>query len=227
MTSASGPKRADAEFLEEKLAEIPRYYSPVLHFMSTSSIGIGGIALAAVMVESFGWGEFTVVIAMVVIANLVEWIAHKEMLHKKRRYWEVLYEQHTVMHHRMYREDSMAVGGRKEWAFTLMPAKGVLGVAILGIPIALTMSMLFGPDVGWVALATIAGYVSAYEVLHLSYHLTWKSRTMRFLVGALSRHHARHHHPPLMRNYNMNVTIPLWDWILGTMAPKPEKEDVR
>lgn len=227
MTSVSTPKRADAAFLEEKLAEIPRRYSPVLHFASTSSIGLGGIALAYMMVESFGLAELGTVIAMVVVANLVEWIAHKEMLHKRRRYWEVLYEQHTVMHHRMYREDSMAVGSRKEWAFTLMPAKGVFGIAVLGIPIALVMSLAFGPDIGWVAMATIAGYVSAYEILHLSYHLPWRNPVMRFLVGALSRHHARHHHPPLMQKYNMNVTIPLWDWILGTMAPKAEARDAR
>ena len=224
MTSETPAPRADRAFLEKSLAEIPKRYSPVAHVVSTSSIGLCGLALAILMVDSFGGTELATVLVMVTVANLVEWIAHKEMLHKRRRYWEVLYDQHTPMHHRMYREASMAVGSRQEWRFVLMPARGVLGIAILGIPIALAAYLLFGADIGWTVIATIAIYVSSYEVLHLAYHMPdgnplWGNR----LVRALSRHHARHHDPKLMQKYNFNVTLPLWDWILGSFAPKREE----
>lgn len=228
MTSENPAPRADEAFLKKSLEAIPKRYSPVAHFVSTSSIGLGGLALAFAMVDSFGVAELTTVLVMVVVANLVEWIAHKEMLHKRRRYWEVLYDQHTPMHHRMYREASMAVGSRQEWRFVLMPAKGVFGIAVLGIPIALAAYRLFGADIGWTVIATVAMYVSAYEVLHLAYHMPdgnplWGNR----LVRALSRHHARHHDPKLMQKYNFNVTLPLWDWILRSRAPKRTEEEAR
>jgi sterol desaturase/sphingolipid hydroxylase (fatty acid hydroxylase superfamily) len=60
-----------------------------------------------------------------------------------------------------------------------------------------------------------------YEVSHLSYHLPPESFVgRRRLVRWLREHHARHHDPRLMQKWNFNVTIPFWDWIRGTIAPK-------
>ena len=36
------------------------------------------------------------------------------------------------------------------------------------------------------------------------------------IFKALKRHHAIHHDPRLMRRFNFNVNLPLWDWVRGT-----------
>jgi sterol desaturase/sphingolipid hydroxylase (fatty acid hydroxylase superfamily) len=41
-------------------------------------------------------------------------------------------------------------------------------------------------------------------------------------VRILRRHHAIHHDPRLMQRYNFNVTVPLWDWVRGTIVTDPK-----
>ena len=63
-------------------------------------------------------------------------------------------------------------------------------------------------------------YVIAYEVTHLLYHLPEALVGDSRLVRVLKEHHARHHDPRLMQKWNFNVTVPLADWVLKTIAPK-------
>jgi len=66
-------------------------------------------------------------------------------------------------------------------------------------------------------------YVISYEWMHLSYHLPRNSFVgRRWIVRLLRRHHATHHHPPLMQAWNFNVTIPLWDLVRRTIYKGPE-----
>ena len=225
MESENQTVRPGAAALEKHLSLVPRNYAPFAHLAAAPLIGIVVLVAAIVNVESFGWTGFAVVISTLVFANLVEWVAHRWLLHRRRRFWEVLYDRHVPMHHMIYRYGSMAVTGRKEWFFVLMPARGVLGIVILAVPLAVSFRTLIGPDVGWIFLATAGLYAMAYELMHLSYHLPRNHPLQRLaLVRKLSRHHERHHDVELMQKRNFNVTLPLWDWILGTMAPKrPER----
>ena len=61
-------------------------------------------------------------------------------------------------------------------------------------------------------------YVVSYEWLHLSFHLPATHFIARLgVVKKLKRHHATHHDPRLMQKWNFNVTVPLWDWVRGTI----------
>ena len=80
---------------------------------------------------------------------------------------------------------------------------------------------MLGGARGWVR----PSYASMYEVTHLSYHLQSDIWVMRIpilghVLRALSRHHARHHDVRLMQKWNFNVTVPLWDFFLGTHYPR-------
>jgi sterol desaturase/sphingolipid hydroxylase (fatty acid hydroxylase superfamily) len=64
--------------------------------------------------------------------------------------------------------------------------------------------------------------VLVYEWLHLAYHLPDESFIgRRLLIRRLRQHHARHHNPKLMQRWNMNVTLPLFDWVFGTIHRQP------
>ncbi len=208
-------------FFDEQFALIPKSYSPIAHLSASAGVGILAITVAFAKIASFRLPLLGIAITFMVLANLVEWLSHKYFLHRRQRFLEPLYDQHVPRHHRFYTEHDMAVGSRREWRFVLMPARGVLAIAILVIPLAVAVGHLFGADYGWVTIMTIGSYTSFYEVTHLIYHLPKDHRILRLpVIGRalrwLSHHHARHHDPRLMRKWNFNVTVPLWDFILGT-----------
>lgn len=223
--------RPGGDYLAEQLALVPARYSPIAHLCATVGIGVLAVTVAALAIESFRWPLVGIAAAFFVLANLVEWVAHRELLHRRRRFFVPLYEQHVPRHHVFYVEGRMAVKSRREWRFVLMPARGVLAIAVLAIPLALLVAALFGRDAGWIAVMTVGSYASLYEAMHLCYHLpdthpVRRIRMTRHVIRWLSRHHARHHDPRLMRSWNFNVTVPLWDFILGTnhKRPKPRTE---
>lgn len=209
------------EYRAEQTAKIPGWYSPWVHLAGTTGIGVGAIALAALRIKSLGLVELATVPAVWAVANLFEWHAHRNMLHRRRFPWQELYDRHTPVHHRIYRYGDMEVRSMRELRFVLIPAIGVLGIVVLGAPVAALVGSLLGPNVGWLFLAGEATYVVAYELTHLAYHLPKSHPVQRIgLVRWLSEHHGRHHDPRLMQRWNFNVTVPLADWLFGTIAPE-------
>ncbi len=67
------------------------------------------------------------------------------------------------------------------------------------------------------AVGGIAGYLF-YEVMHFSYHLPGGSFVERVPVWKQLRQlHNLHHRPELMGQKNFNITLPIFDVLLGTL----------
>lgn len=86
-------------------------------------------------------------------------------------------------------------------------------------PVQLTsMALLVGgvlrlalPDLWTMAMAgTLSGYL-AYEAMH---HLAHHGAPRRGLVGAIARHHRRHHYEA--PDACWGISSPLWDWVFRT-----------
>ena len=199
---------------------IPRWYSPWAHLASTTGIGVAVLALALYELHGVRPIELLVIPAVFLVANGFEWRVHKDVLHRRLRPVELIYQRHTPEHHAVYMTNDMAMRSPREFRLVLMPAMGILGIVVAATPLAFGLRLLLGANCGWLFLVTSALYMVLYEVSHLSYHLpetTWIGR--RPLVKWLREHHARHHDPRLMQKWNFNVTIPLFDWLHGTIAP--------
>jgi sterol desaturase/sphingolipid hydroxylase (fatty acid hydroxylase superfamily) len=124
------------------------------------------------------------------------------------------------MHHVIYIENDMALRSTQEFRLVLMPAMGILGIVVATAPFALAVGQLWSPSAGWLFLVSSSAYMVGYEVLHLCYHAPKESFIGRLgLIAKLRAHHAKHHDPRFMQRYNFNVNIPLFDWLMGTMAP--------
>lgn len=211
----------DADLRSREVAKQPWWYSPWVHLFAT--VGIGAVALVVAMaaIRDLRAVELWVVPVMLVVANATEWRAHRSLLHRRRRPLQTLYDQHTPMHHAIFRYDDMAIRSAREMGLVLIPSIGVASIVAATAPFAFLAASLFGPNAGWLVLATAASYVVLYELSHLAYHLPPESFIgRRRLVAILREHHARHHDPRLMSRYNFNVTVPLFDWIHGTIAPR-------
>jgi hypothetical protein len=209
---------------KQALAEIPWWYSAYGHLAATTGIG-----LAVLVASIYGltktaavrWTDVLVVPLVVLLANFFEWRVHKHVLH--RRFWpfEVIYDKHTPMHHMIYVEEDMALRTKEEFRLVLIPAAGVLGIVLAAAPIAIVIARFWSGAAGWLFLLTASLFMVSYEVLHLCYHAPADSFIGRLrIIQVLRAHHAKHHDPRYMQRYNFNVTVPLFDWLMGTMAPK-------
>jgi len=198
--------------------DIPRWYSPWVHLAFPSTIGIGAIVLGICFLRDLHAWQLLTVPLVFVLSNAVEWRGHKFALHRRTRVAAPLYDRHTPIHHRIFVAEDMAIRSPREFRIVLIPAYGILMILAMQLPLVTSLILLGQRNPALLACATSMGYVVSYEWLHLSYHLPPDSFIGRLrLVRILRRHHATHHSPRLMQRWNMNVTIPLWDWVRGTI----------
>jgi hypothetical protein len=206
---------------ERALREVPWWYSPYAHLAATTGIGLSVLVVSILMLHHVRWSDLLVIPVVIGFSNYFEWRAHKDVLHRRRWPLEVIYDKHTPMHHMIYVEGDMALRSVKEFRLVLIPAAGVLGIVLAAAPAAVVIGRFWSPAAGWLFLLSASLFMVSYEVLHLCYHAPKDSVVGRLgLIALLRAHHARHHDPRLMQRYNFNVTVPLFDWIMGTMAPK-------
>jgi hypothetical protein len=197
---------------------IPGWYSPWAHLAVPSIVGLGLIGVAMALLEDLRAWELLTVPVNYLISNATEWRAHRDMLHKRTWFAPVLYERHTPIHHRIFITEDMAIRDLKEFRLVLIPAYGVLLVFLGVLPFALALWALGLENPALLFVATSIFYVLSYEWLHLAYHAPATSVIGRLpLIARLRRHHATHHAPELMQKWNFNVTVPLWDWVRGTI----------
>ena len=203
------------------VSSIPWWYSPWGHLAATTGIGIATFVVSAYMLHAVKWTDALVVPFVCLLANFFEWRVHKHVLHRRRWPFEIIYDRHTPMHHMMYVEEDMALRSSKEFRLVLMPALGVLGIVLTTAPFAIAIARFWSSNAGWLFLVTASLFMVSYELLHLAYHAPKDSFVgRRRIIGVLRAHHARHHDPRLMQKWNFNVTVPVFDWIMGTIAPK-------
>ena len=204
----------------EATAEIPWWYAPWGHLAATTGIGLAVLIVSTVQLVRLGSTHATdwlAVPGVLLLANYFEWRVHKHVLHRRRWPFRVIYDKHTPMHHMVYAEEDMALRSTKEFRLVLIPAAGVLGIVLAAFPIGVAISKLWSVPAGWLFLVTASLYMVTYEVLHLCYHAPRDSFIGRLRILRVMRaHHAKHHDPRVMQKWNFNVTVPLFDWIMGT-----------
>lgn len=222
----AGSSDAERERLRAELVgAIPRWYLPWLHLGVPSSFGLGIIASCIWLLGPLHAWHLATIPVTYLLANIGEWRAHKYWLHKRSKLAPVLYDRHTPEHHMVYVTHDMAMKSRQEFRLVLIPAYGIM-LIFLGMLVPAAALWWAGlRNVALLFIATDMGYVLSYEWLHLSYHLPPNSFVGRLSpIKRLRRHHAIHHDPRLMQKWNFNVTVPLWDWVKGTIAHDPEAE---
>ena len=200
--------------------EAPRWYSPWAHLAFPSTVGILFIALAVAWLDRPSLLELLTVPVVFVLVNLNEWHIHRNILHRRTWPLQVLYWRHTPEHHVVFVRDDMAMRSPREFRLVLIPAYGILAIFVTSLPVTAALWFLLSPNVALLWVATSMGYVVLYEWLHLSYHLPQTNPIARSpLIRWLRRCHGTHHTPELMQRWNFNVTVPIADWLLGTIHP--------
>ncbi len=225
MDAATELERPRREALRAELvARIPWWYSPWVHLAFPSLMGLGLIVLAALFVHDLRWYEAVFGVFIFLVSNASEWRAHRRLLHKRTRPLELIFDRHTPEHHAVYVRDDMEIRSSREFRLILIPAYGIVTIFLATSPVTIALGFLQQWNLSAVFVMVTMFYVVSYEWLHLSYHLPRESFVgRRWLIRQLRRHHATHHHPPLMQTWNFNVSLPLWDVVRGTIYKGPER----
>jgi hypothetical protein len=222
------PARVQAAHEERRasiLEQIPARYSPALHLALPTALGLSVLAGALVRMQPLRPIELLTVPLTLFAGFGFEWRAHKDILHRRIPGLSVLYERHEKSHHVIYTDHELAMRSPREMWLILMPPYAILLVfLVLVAPLALTVERLVGTNVAMLMTATSMMFFLSYEWMHLAYHLPATHPVGRLgVVAKLREHHRRHHEPRLMKRWNFNVTLPLFDWIHRTTW-SPERE---
>jgi len=214
------PRPARDRVRGKAVGRIPWWYSPWGHLAFPSLLGIGLIAASIALLDRPSWLELASVPLVLALVNVNEWHIHRNILHRRSWPLEFLFWRHTPEHHVIFVRDDMAMRDTREFRLVLIPFYGIVAIFVVTLPITAALWFLVSPNVALLWVASTMGYVVSYEWLHLAYHLPDANPIGRSpLIRRLRRHHAVHHTPELMQRWNFNVTVPLGDWLLGTIHP--------
>lgn len=188
------------------------------HFATITAFGVSITALSAAMVRSPVWWEWAAIPAGFLIANFVEWLAHRYPMHHPMKGMLIMYEKHAIQHHRFFTHEAMEAGSTGDFDKVLFSV-GSLAFFLLGagLPVGAFFFVFASRNAGWIFTALVIDYYVLYEYCHLAYHLpetSWVGRLPG--MARLRRHHTHHHDPRLMADWNFNVTFPILDRLSGT-----------
>jgi hypothetical protein len=202
-----------------RIAFVPEGYSAARHIARTVVIAsvIGGFS--AWLARSATWKDWLLLPVFLLVANAIEWTFHKGPMHRPVTP-RVLYENHTLIHHKAFHHDSMEIAEARELQLIMMPWATMLGLFALASPVALAFGLWRGPGVAGVFYIGAASYFLLYEGLHALYHapraVLARLGPLGALVAWLQPHHRHHHRLDRMSHANFNVTFPFMDWLMGT-----------
>ena len=196
---------------------VPPTYSPRNHLLIPSVIGLVGMVGMVTQLHSLRLLELLTIPLTLLAGFGLEWRAHKDLLHRRVPPFQLLYDRHERLHHVVFTHEDMGLRGRHELALVLLPPFAIVIVLGMLLPLALALGQLLPRNCVLLFVATSLGFFLLYEWLHLAYHLPIKTRIGRNRVVATLRSlHQRHHDPRLMRRWNFNVTVPVFDWLHRT-----------
>lgn len=222
----AGSERHEAA-REKIVATIPDGYSPAVHFLVPGILGMSVLGASAWLLDGVRAAEWLTIPITIFLGLGFEWRIHRSMLHERLPLFGTLYVRHELHHHVIYTYDDMTMRSNREWRLVLMPTYAIVLVFLMMVPLVAALWFWVSPNVALLHLATSMLFFLAYEWFHLAYHLPPDHPIGRLgVVRRLRELHRRHHDPRLMKRWNFNVTVPVFDWIHGTLWSE-ERERAR
>ena len=210
-----------AEFRARYRAEVvPPGYSGALHVMLGLACAGGGVAAALVFAVAHGaaWHDTWIVPLTLVVANVVEYLAHRGPMHHRRPGLGALHARHSGRHHRFFVAEAMPFEGARDLHAVLFPPALLLFFGAIATGLGALVALFLPAAVASLFVASALAYYLLYELLHFLYHVPAHWPVARLPgVRTLARLHRRHHDPRCMQHVNFNLVFPLCDRLAGTL----------
>ncbi len=208
-----------AEYRRAYRAEhVPERYSGPLHFALILGFVAAVIVVGVLRLDAVTALEWLTVPLTFLYANLSEYLGHRFVMHRRRPGLGVIFERHTLQHHRFFTHEAMRFDSTDDWRAVLFPPMlMVFFASAFALPAGLLLAWLFSANVAWLFVITALAYYGSYEILHFAYHHDDDSWILGLPgVRRMRRLHLTHHDPSVMQHGNFNITWPICDWLFGT-----------
>jgi len=218
--AASVPSKTAAFRAEYRAEVLPAGYSGVAHVLLVLGVAGGGIgaALALAVARGGSWRDAWIVPLTLVVANVVEYLAHRGPMHHRTAVLHALHTRHSGRHHRFFVAEAMPFEGVRDLHAVLFPPVLLLFFGAIATGLGALVALFQPLPVAALFVASALGYYLLYEVLHFLYHVPPHWAAARWPgVRWLARLHRRHHDPRCMQDVNFNLVFPLCDRLAGTL----------
>ncbi|ALD93378.1 sterol desaturase family protein [Cupriavidus gilardii] len=206
------------KFREQYKADISPLYNGLLHIGVIFAAGIAALYYCATRLENATW-EWLLVLPVFLAGNLVEWFMHKYVMHRRIDVFALraIYERHTRQHHQYFTDNEPTIDTTREFRIVFFPWRVLITLGVGGGLLGYLAYLLINANAAYIVFMTMVGHYLVYEVFHYCCHVhdNWFVRNMPF-INTIRRHHTAHHNQGIMMHYNMNLTFPIADWLMGT-----------
>jgi hypothetical protein len=165
------------------------------------------------------WWEWLTIPVVGLLCNMFEWYLHMHVMHRPINVTglRAIYVRHTLNHHQFFTDHEMRFRDDKDWRVTFFPPYAMVVFILMSAPAGLLLGYLISANVGWLVMCTTTGVYLTYEFMHFCCHVDENAFVRNCpLVNTIRRHHTAHHNDRLMMEINMNLSLPISDWIFGT-----------
>ena len=199
---------------------MPARYSGGAHVALVLAAAGGGIAGAIAFALAHGarWSDAWIVPMTLVVANVVEYLAHRGPMHHRTAVLAALHTRHSGRHHRFFVADAMPFESARDFHAVLFPPLLLLFFGGIACGLGALVALVLPAGVAALFVASALGYYLLYEILHFLYHVPAHWRVARLPgVRWLAGLHRVHHDPRRMQEANFNLVFPLCDRLAGTL----------
>lgn len=161
------------------------------------------------------WGTIGFV-GGVIYCSLFEWTLHKYVMHKPLKFFRYPFVAHAVTHHGKFKSDyTYHLQDEADKNTVPMAWWNAPAIWVLHVPLVLGVQWLVGKPILWGFFAAMISYYAVYEYLHWCMHIPRRRNIERSgIFFRLNGHHLLHHR---YMGKNLNVVLPLFDLIFGTL----------
>ena len=206
------------KFREQYKADISPLYNGLLHITVMYGVGIAAIWYCLTQLDNARW-EWLVVLPVFIAGNFVEWAMHRYVMHRRIDVFALraIYERHTRQHHQYFTDNEVTIDSTREFRIVFFPWRVLVTLGVGGLTLGYIASLIINPNAGYILFITMVAQYLIYETFHYCCHVhdNWFVRNMPF-INTIRRHHTAHHNLGIMMKYNMNLTFPIADWVMGT-----------
>ncbi len=205
-------------FREQYKGGISPLYNGFVHTSVMFVAGVAAIWYCTTQLTNPTW-EWLIVLPVFLAGNFVEWFMHKYVMHRRIDVFALraIYERHTREHHQYFTDNDITIDTVQEFRIVFFPWRVLIVLGVAGTSLGWIAAQIFNPNAGYILFMTMVCHYLVYEVFHLCCHVheNWFVRNMPF-INTIRRHHTAHHNQGIMMHKNMNLSFPIFDWIMGT-----------
>lgn len=207
-----------SRFRASYLEAISPWYHGLVHVGVMYAAGIAAIAWCVGQLTRPSW-EWLLIIPIALAGNFVEWGMHMHVMHRLKDVFALraIYDRHTRQHHQYFTDNDTSIHSIREFRIVFFPWRVLVVLGVASVVLGWLVSLLLGPNAGYMVPITMIGHYMVYESFHFCCHVPENAFVRHCpLINTIRRHHSAHHNMGIMMHINMNLTLPLADWALGT-----------